>query len=55
MPAEVLGCQAELLDCPGEPCLGKDRTHERGRGWEKGKMGDSKTTRSFAVCLAEFG
>lgn len=55
VPVEVLGCQAELLASPGERCLGKDRTHKRGGGWEKGKMGVSKITRSFTASLAEFG
>lgn len=55
VPTEVLGCQAELLVLHGEWYLGKERTHERRGGWEKWKMGDSKITRSFAVCLAEFG
>lgn len=55
VPAEVLGCQAELLAFHGEWYLGKDRTHKRGGGWEKRRMGDSKITRSFTVCLAELG
>lgn len=55
VPAEVLGCQAELLPSPGEWWLGKDRTHKRGGGWEKGKTGDSKITRRFTMSPAEFG
>lgn len=55
VPAGVLGCQAELLASPGERCLGKDGTHEKRGGWEKGKTGDSKITRVFTMCLAEFG
>lgn len=51
----VLGCTSEMLTSPGEQCLGKDGTHKRGGGWEKGKMGDSKITRSFTISLAEFG
>lgn len=55
VPAEVLGCRAELLASPGERCLGKDGTHKTRGGWEKGRRGDSKITRSFSVYLAEFG
>lgn len=55
VPTGGLVCQAELLPSPGELCLGKDRTHKRGGGWEKGKTGDSKITRHFTVSLAEFG
>lgn len=51
----VLGCTSEMLTFPGEQCLGKDRTHKRGGGWEKGKMGDKKITRSFTISLAESG
>jgi len=28
VPAEVLGCEAELLTSPGERSLGKDRRHK---------------------------
>lgn len=53
--AQVLSCWTAMLTSPGESCLGKDRTHKRGGGWETGKTGDSKITRTCAVCLAEFG
>lgn len=51
----VLGCTSEMLTSSAEQCLGKDRTHKRGGGWHKGKMGDKKITRSFTISLAEFG
>lgn len=51
----VLGCTSEMLTSSEEQCLGKDRTHKRGGGWEKGKMDNEKITRSFTISLAEFG
>lgn len=51
----VPGCTSEMLTSPGEQCLGRDRTHKTGDGWDNGKMGDQKITRSFTISLAEFG
>lgn len=51
----ALGCTSEMLTSSAEQCLGKDTTHKRGGGWQKGKMRDKKITRSFTISLAEFG